>query len=306
MASYFAVFLVFLSFGSGLIWLIDAKVFAPKRRLALAEAEGKLGDDLDDETREKLMRQSAIAETAQSIFPVVLAITIFRSFVYEPFQIPSGSMKPTLLVGDFILVEKFSYGIKDPVTRTTLVETGKPQRGDSAVFKYPEDPLIDFIKRVVGLPGDRILYKDKTFYIKPSCDSNPENCNDFQKISTELISQGVFNNGEMPLDVLKEDLLGIKHELLHNPIFKGSRSDDYYKQNGTAINEWVVPPGHYFMVGDNRDNSRDSRFWGFVPEENFVGKAVFIWMSFEKHRDPDDWIPTWIPTDVRFGRLGKF
>ena len=304
MASYFAIFLVLLSAGSGLIWLLDAKVFAPKRRLALAEAEGSIGGSLDDDAREKIMRQSSIAETAQSIFPVVLAITIFRSFIYEPFQIPSGSMKPTLLVGDFILVEKFSYGIKDPVTRTTLIETGKPQRGDVAVFKYPKDPLIDFIKRVVGLPGDRIVYRDKTFYIKPSCEREPDICGDYQKIDQQLISSGEFTDMGMPVDLLEENLLGVEHDLFINQRL-GPSELDYYKQAGTTIDEWVVPPGEYFTIGDNRDNSGDSRYWGFVPEDNFVGKAVFIWMSFEFDREPNDWIPGFIPTGVRFSRLGS-
>jgi signal peptidase I len=279
MATYFAVFLVFLSVSSGLIWLIDAKFFDSKRRVPGAE-------------------------TAQAIFPMVLAITLFRSFVFEPFQIPSGSMKPNLLVGDFILVQKFTYGIKDPVTRTKLVEIGSPQRGDVAVFKYPEDPMIDYIKRIVGLPGDRIVYRDKTLFIKPHCESEPNICDKYQKVSKSLISKGDFMFGYQPLERLKEDLLGLEHDLLINPT-RTPNQNQYFEQSGTPMNEWVVPEGHYFAMGDNRDNSTDSRYWGFVPEENFVGKAVFIWMSFEFHREPDDWIPQFIPTKVRFERLGE-
>lgn len=305
MASLFAILLVFLSVTSGLIWLLDAKVFAPKRELALQEAQSKLGTDLTEEARENILRQPFLAETAQSVFPVILAITIFRSFIYEPFQIPSGSMKPTLLVGDFILVEKFAYGVKDPVTRTTLMETGRPQRGDVAVFKYPVDPMVDYIKRVIGLPGDTVVYRDKTLFIKPSCEREPDACGKYHKIEVELLDRGVFNDGPMPLDRLKEDLLGYEHEMLINPRMP-QRRGEFYSQAGTAADEWVVPPGHYFMLGDNRDNSRDSRYWGFVPEENFVGRAVFIWTSFEFGRDPDDWLPGFIPTGVRFDRLGAF
>lgn len=306
MASIFAMFLVFLSLASGLIWWLDAKVFAPKRQLALEQAQAKLGDNLDEKAKEKIIRQPFLAETAQSIFPVVLAITIFRSFIYEPFQIPSGSMKPTLWVGDFILVEKFAYGIKDPVTRTELVATGKPQRGDIAVFKYPEDPMVDYIKRVIGLPGDSILYKNKQLFIKPSCDYQPDNCSNYQKIESTFIDDTSYMGGSGPLSLYKEDLLGLEHDFLVKPGDKfDATAPFFFSQNGREQGEWIVPPGEYFVLGDNRDNSRDSRYWGFVPEGNFVGKAVFIWISFEFHRSPDDWLPQRIPTDVRFERVGS-
>lgn len=306
MASYFAIFLVCLSFGSGLIWLYDAKVLAPKRREKLATAEAELGDKLDEQTASKIMQQPVLAETAQSIFPVVVIITVFRSFFFEPFQIPSGSMKPNLLVGDFILVKKFAYGVKDPVTRTKFIETGKPERGDVAVFKYPLDEKIDFIKRIVGLPGDRILYTDRKLYIKPSCDTSPDNCDKYTLVGSTVINDTDFATLRgRPMLKMEADMFGLKHEYLINPdapIMEGA----YHRQNGTQMNEWVVPEGQYFALGDNRDNSEDSRYWGFVPEENFVGKAVFIWMSFEFGRSPDDWIPTFVPTDVRFERLGSF
>lgn len=304
MASIFAVILVVLSVACGLIWLLDVKVFAPKRELALQQAEAQLGGELDEEAREKILRQPFLAETAQSIFPVVLAITVFRSFIYEPFQIPSGSMKPTLLDGDFILVEKFAYGIKDPVTRTTLIDTGSPQRGDVAVFKYPEDPMLDYIKRVVGLPGDTIIYtKEKTLKIKPSCEREPDNCQNFIEIKQKVLEHKTQEFSPNPLTRSEEDLLGIEHEMLVDPDLPAYVR---FKQNGRAPGQWLVPEGHYFMVGDNRDNSQDSRFWGFVPEGHFVGRAVLIWTSFEYHRQPDSWIPGFIPTGVRFERLGSF
>ncbi len=159
MAGYFAIFLVMLTIGSGLIWLFDSIFLAPKRNLILAQAEAAAGSTLSDDIKQQIAPQSHLAETAQSIFPLIAMITILRSFLYEPFQIPSDSMMPTLLDGDFILVEKYSYDVKDPVWRTTLLKTGTPQHGDVAVFKNPEQQTVDFIKRVIGLPGDRIIYK---------------------------------------------------------------------------------------------------------------------------------------------------
>jgi signal peptidase I len=303
MASYFAILLVCLSFGSGLIWLLDAKILAPKRQLKLAEAEQKLGDALDDATRTKILRQSSIAETAQSIFPVVVIITCLRSFLYEPFQIPSGSMIPSLEIGDFILVEKYAYGVKDPVTRTKFIDTGYPQRGDVAVFKFPEDITIDYIKRIVGLPGDTIMYRDKTLYIKPSCENSPKHCDKFNKMTKNLISADKVTFEGFTFEHYKEELLGMEHELLVDPI-RNYGPD--FQQEGTRKDEWIVPPGHYFAMGDNRDRSADSRYWGFVPDDNLVGKAVFIWMSFEFDWGHDSWIPGWIPSNIRFDRLGSF
>jgi signal peptidase I len=303
MASYFSILLVCLSFGSGVIWLLDAKILAPKRQLKLAEAEQKLGEGFDDETRTKILRQSSIAETARSIFPVVLIITILRSFFYEPFQIPSGSMIPSLEMGDFVLVEKYAYGIKDPVTRSKFIDTGYPQRGDVAVFKHPDDPTIDYIKRIVGLPGDTIRYLNKTIYIKPDCNNDPKHCDKFNIISKNLITSGEVTFEGSTFDHYKEDLLGMDHELLVDP-FRVSTPN--FQQEGTSTDEWVVPQGKYFAMGDNRDRSADSRYWGFVSDENLVGKAVFIWMSFEFDWDNDSWVPGWIPSNVRFERLGSF
>ena len=151
MAQYFSLILVIVTLVSGIIWAIDAFAFAPKRKAALAEAEKT--KSLTEEAKEKILQEPSIVETAHSIFPVIAFVLVLRSFIYEPFQIPSGSMMPTLLVGDFILVEKYAYGLKDPVWRKQLVDTGKPKRGDVVVFKYPVDPTVDYIKRVIGLPG---------------------------------------------------------------------------------------------------------------------------------------------------------
>ncbi len=168
MAGKFSLILVLVTLASGLIWLIDAKVFAPRRRKALQAAEAAAGGELDSAAREQLSRRIPFAETGESIFPVLAIVLILRSFIYEPFQIPSGSMMPTLLVCDFILVEKFAYGIKDPIWRSKLIETGEPKRGDIAVFKYPVNPELDYIKRVVGLPCDKIIYRNNSLYIEPA------------------------------------------------------------------------------------------------------------------------------------------
>ena len=308
MAGYFSIFLVLLTLTSGLIWLIDHLVYAPKRQARIALAQGANSAMLDDETIAQIAPQPAIAETAQSIFPMIAAITIFRSFFYEPFQIPSGSMMPTLLVGDFILVEKFAYGVKDPVWRTQLMDVSDPERGDAVVFKYPLDTNVDFIKRVIGLPGDTVVYRNKQLYIKPKCEAEQTetsglNCNEFNKLETQLINQDEFFSEGVAEARLTENLANVSHDILINPA-RPEQKMAYYQQPGTRIDEWVVPQDSYFVMGDNRDNSKDGRFWGFVDKEKLVGKAVFIWMSFEFEQDPDSILPSWVPTGVRFERLG--
>ncbi|MBV2130648.1 signal peptidase I [Arsukibacterium indicum] len=305
MAGYFAIFLVILTLVSGLIWLLDALVLAPKRRERLVLAQTGAGNQLAPEVSDTLLKEPAVVETAKSIFPVIAAITLFRSFLYEPFQIPSGSMMPTLLVGDFILVEKFSYDVKDPVWRTTLYHNKLPERGDVAVFKYPEQPTVDFIKRIIGLPGDRIIYRDKQLYIEKACTTGQTTgCGNLERIALTHVPDNQFFQGRYQQRRFHEALGEKGHNILVTPGMQ-EQVRDYYPQPGTAIDEFVVPEGHYFAVGDNRDNSRDSRFWGFVPADNLVGKAVFIWMSFEFSEDPDSWLPGWVPVGVRFERLGK-
>lgn len=303
MAQYFSILLVLITLGTGLVWALDRYFLAPRRREALARAEASTTGGLDEESREKLLAEPGFVESCRGAFPVIAAVLVLRSFLYEPFQIPSGSMMPTLLVGDFILVEKFAYGIKDPVWRKEMVATGKPKRGDIIVFKYPEDPSVDFIKRVVGLPGDKIIYRNKQLYIQPACPEGQKDCPTLTKIGSVDKGQGQYFLGNFALDRRTETLGEVEHDILVNPAFP-DRAGDYYQQAGTRRDEWIVPQGQYFAMGDNRDNSRDSRFWGFVPEQNLVGRAVFIWMSFEMDRQPDSWLPSWVPTGVRFGRLG--
>ncbi|TQV64662.1 MAG: signal peptidase I [Halothiobacillaceae bacterium] len=205
-------------------------------------------------------REPLLVEYARSFFPVLLVVLLLRSFVAEPFRIPSSSMMPTLEVGDFILVNKFAYGVRLPVVRTKMVPLGEPRRGDVVVFKYPQNPDVDYIKRIIGLPGDRVRYKNKQLFI-----------ND-QPVS--LAADGVYP-GDGPqgrmlgAQLFKEDLLGVNHAILQRLEASGPEG------------EVVVPEGHYFVMGDNRDNSNDSRYWGFVPEANLVGRAMLIWMHFD-------------------------
>lgn len=205
-------------------------------------------------------KEPLIVEYARSFFPVLLIVLVLRSFIVEPFRIPSSSMMPTLLIGDFILVNKFSYGIRLPVINTKVIDVAEPKRGDVMVFRYPKTPSLDYIKRVIGLPGDRIGYYNKKIYI---------NGEEFAQSDLGLYN-GVGEGKSMTNALLKlEKMPTLEHEIL-------------VMQNRPSIEgETVVPQGHYFMMGDNRDNSNDSRYWGTVPEENIVGKAVMIWMNWD-------------------------
>ena len=302
MASYFSIFLVVVTLSCGLIWLADKYVWAPKRRLAVETAQGQPNVNLTDEQLHTLGAEPAWIDNAKQIFPVIAFVTVLRSFLYEPFQIPSGSMMPTLLVGDFILVEKYAYGLRDPVFRTKLLDTGSPERGDVAVFKFPENPRLDYIKRVVGLPGDTIRYKDKQLTIQPACDESGQ-CPKKTVISLSEVENTQFFNGPYKLRQFDENLMGVEHQVLQSPLVPNNHVFPF-QQRHTRVNEWLVPDGAYFVMGDNRDNSEDSRFWGFVPEQNLVGEAVAIWISFEFDRAPSSWVPGWIPTGVRFSRVG--
>jgi len=301
MANYFSLLLVFLTLATGLIWLADAVYFAPRRKEKATAESTEAGAEVAGSGKTEL---PYLVDTSQQIFPVIAFVLVLRSFLYEPFQIPSGSMMPTLLVGDFILVEKYAYGIKDPVFRAKLIETGEPERGDVVVFKYPESPNVDYIKRVVGLPGDTVVYQNKQVYIKPKCDGAGAECEKMAPVPMEFVSRGDFVQNMAPLLRYRETLGDVQHDILRHPMRENRPSSEFFTQPGTRSNEWIVPEGEYFVLGDNRDNSRDSRFWGFVPDANLVGKAVAIWISFEFERSEADFLPTWIPTGVRFSRVG--
>ena len=314
MANMFALILAIATLVTGIVWCLDKFKWAPARRAKQAAVKA------EETSADKTEKKPGWVETMASVFPVLLVVFVVRSFIFEPFQIPSGSMMPTLLIGDFILVEKYAYGIKDPITQTTLIPTGHPKRGDVVVFKYPKDPSLDYIKRAVGLPGDRVTYDglSKTVTITPGCGhgqcgtdvpvtyTNVEPSDFIQTFSgmpgNEVgngfyqVPQGESMNGGLRLATRHESLDGVDHNiLLVAPL--PSQTGSYYQQPGQEQSTWAVPEGMYFMMGDNRDNSADSRYWGFVPERNLVGKAVAIWMSFEKQEG--EW-----PTGVRLSRIG--
>ena len=258
----FEFILVILTLVSGAIWAVD-KFFLAKQRSKSAE---------ETEASEPI-----VIEYANSLFPVFLIVLILRSFVGEPYEIPSGSMKPTLLVGDYILVSKFSYGVRLPVIDTKIIDVAAPQRGDVFVFRYPVDNETNFIKRVVGVPGDTVQYLNKVLYV------NGQEAKQTKLGMAPAECPGFFRQ---PATIMREDLLGTEHMM-------------YVCQQdlGGAI-EFTVPAGHYLAFGDNRDNSNDSRGWGFVPEENLVGKAQIIWFSSDASKG-------WFSGDrFRWSRIG--
>jgi signal peptidase I len=245
----FPTILVAATLITGLIWAADALWWAPRRRQQ-AERDGLEGAP----------KEPTLVEYSKSFFPVILAVLLLRSFLVEPFRIPSGSMMPTLLVGDFILVNKYEYGIRLPVLNTKVVDLGVPQRGDVVVFRFPKDSSIDYIKRVVGMPGDRVEYRNKTLFV------NGEQVPQIPAGSYIGTGSGLSMSGA---DVRREALGDVEHDILVMSSMRGVPADV------------VIPDGHYFVMGDNRDNSNDSRYWGFVPDENLVGKAFMIWMNWD-------------------------
>ncbi len=248
----FPLLLVLSVFITGIIALLDRLFLLPRRKAAVA----RLASTADEKTVAKAGKEPAIVETSKSVFPVLLFVLIIRSFLFEPFQIPSGSMIPTLEIGDFILVNKFDYGLRLPVTGTKILDIGEPERGDVMVFKQPGQENINFIKRVIGLPGDVVRYADKQL----SVNGKPVPDEFVAQLTDDQSTYRLYNEGE------GDKVYQVRKEL---------NSHDY-----RAEGEWVVPEGMYFVMGDNRDRSNDSRYWGFVPQENIVGKAVYIWMHW--------------------------
>jgi len=254
----FSLVLVVLTGISGAVWLLDSLFFKQKRK------DKAVQDSLE------VPPEPILVEYAHSLFPVLLIVLLFRSFLFEPFKIPSGSMIPTLLVGDFIVVNKFTYGIRLPVLNKKIISISEPERGDVVVFRYPPDPNVNYIKRLIGLPGDTVTYRDKQLYVNGD------------QVESTLVrrwaSSDVKCTTPEPDAMLFDETLGsVSHKVLVHEISNGS--------NG----QWVVPAGHYFMMGDNRDRSSDSRFWGFVPEENLVGRAFGIWLNFDFEKGCADW-----------------
>ncbi len=307
MAVYFSIILVVITVLTGIVWFADKFYLAPQRKLKATAAQLKAKEqsagELTPQALATLTEPSPLVDTAVQIFPVIAFVLVLRSFLYEPFQIPSGSMMPTLLDGDFILVNKFNYGLKDPVVRHKFLENGLPEHGDVVVFKYPQDPRVDYIKRVIGLPGDRIIYRNKSLYIKKACQESDAKCPEFVQIQQDFIGKYQGPDAEFGMNEFESKMLNKHHQIL-NDAHTLPRVGHYFQQAGTAPDEFLVPANHYFVMGDNRDNSLDGRFWGFVPEENLVGEAVAIWMSFDFNRSEDSFLPQWFPTGVRFERIG--
>jgi len=294
----FALLLFLATVVTGLYWVAERVYFLPKRKEAAAALEAHAvqrkaqlsargitqvdGTDIA-EARQKLLMQPWWLDWTAGLFPVILAVFVLRSFLFEPFKIPSGSMIPTLLVGDLILVNKYTYGLRLPVVNIKMTEGNAPQRGDVMVFRYPPKPSLDYIKRVVGVPGDEVAYLNKQLTING------------QKVERRQMPEYFDADAMRYFKQFEETLGGKRHRLLNDddrPAFVPGAEDFPFRQNCQYSVEGVrckVPPGHYFMMGDNRDNSQDSRVWGFVPERNIVGRAFFIWMNFGS-----------------FGRIGSF
>ena len=256
----FELILFYATVITGLIALFDKIFFASKRKVA------------HNNTHD--IKLPIIIDYAYSFFPILLIVFLLRSFLFEPFRIPSGSLEPTLLTGDFILVNKFNYGVRLPVIHKKLINNHTPERGDIIVFRWPPNTSYDFIKRVIGLPGDKISYVNKELFV---------NGTKVQQTFLQNSQAEDESGGEWKALEKEENLLGVNHHIFINP---AKSSYNYH--------DIVVPEGMYFVMGDNRDDSADSRYWGFVPEKNIVGKAVLVWMSWDG-----------IKNNLRFNRLGK-
>jgi signal peptidase I len=284
----FALLLLLAVVVTGIYWLAEKLYFLPQRRKAAErlvseqrqrEAEltrmGVKADAINlEEAQHKLLMQPWWLDWTAGLFPVIFMVFVLRSFLFEPFKIPSGSMIPTLHVGDLILVNKFHYGVRLPVIHTKIVSNNSPERGDVMVFRYPPQPTLDYIKRVVGLPGDEVAYLNKQLFING------------QPVTKGPMPE-FYDRGTMRYSQQFGEALGSKRYNTLNdadrPAFMPGTADFPFKEQCRYSVEGVictVPEGHFFLMGDNRDNSLDSRYWGFVPEANIVGKAFFVWMNF--------------------------
>ena len=296
----FAALLLLATTVTGVYWLAEQLHFLPMRRAAALQFDAERAQRLqtlqqqgitsqEDESpalqaREALLRQPWWLDWTAGLFPVIVVVFVLRSFLFEPFKIPSGSMIPTLHIGDLILVNKFHYGIRLPVLNHKVIDGHPVERGDVMVFRYPPKPSLDYIKRVVGVPGDKIAYINKVLTINGQLVSKLSVPEFFDADTMRYSKQ--FEEA-MPIGSTPAQMNNLRiHRLLNDdrvPNFVSGINDFAFKDNCSYTVEGVectVPEGHYFMMGDNRDNSMDSRYWGFVPDQNIVGKAFFVWMNF--------------------------
>ncbi len=254
---------------SGLIALFDI-IFLEKKRKQMYQEKSKKFTDLPE------LKPPLLIEYARSFFPILIIVFLLRSFFYEPFRIPSSSLEPTMLIGDFLLVNKYDYGLRLPVVHKLIYKIHEPQHGDIFVFRNPRNPSIDFIKRVIGVPGDHISYINKVLYV-----NGKEMPQTMIKTTTRVNEIGESAD----VNLKNEDFFGVKHDIYQN-----------VGVNGEDFRDIVVPPGQYFAMGDNRDDSDDSRYWGFVPDANLVGKAVVILGSYNAANH-------WLRTDRFFKKI---
>jgi signal peptidase I len=294
----FALLMFMATVVTGVYWLAEKFYFFPQRKAAADRLQAKADKRTAElnqqgitqtdvnvtEAKERLYMQPWWLDWTAGLFPVIAVVFVLRSFLFEPFKIPSGSMIPTLHVGDLILVNKFHYGVRLPVINTKLTDGNPVQRGDVMVFRYPPKPSLDYIKRVIGVPGDEVAYLNKQLTINGQPITKAPRADFFEEDSMRYITQ--FEE-KLPLGTQPTEMMGARtHNLLNDkdrPSFIPGAEDFAFKDNCHYTVEGItckVPAGHYFMMGDNRDNSLDSRYWGFVPEKNIVGKAFFVWMNF--------------------------
>ncbi|GAA6141791.1 signal peptidase I [Hydrogenophaga sp. 5NK40-0174] len=294
----FALLLMIATAVTGLYWVAEKLWFLPRRRAqakdavveqvrrqqALAEQGFSDPSQMAPEAREhEILAQPWWLDWTAGLFPVILAVFLLRSFLFEPFKIPSGSMIPTLQIGDLILVNKYHYGIRLPVFNTKVWDNNQPERGDVMVFRYPLQPSLDYIKRVIGVPGDEVAYLNKQLTVNGEAVPKLPKADYFQGEAMRYAKQFEESLGDKTYRTL--NITG-RSAGIPSPSDFGFRENCRYTVEGVVCK---VPEGHYFMMGDNRDDSQDSRYWGFVPEENIVGKAFFVWMNFSD-----------------FGRIGSF